>query len=522
MTTTGATEPAGGFFPLLGPYVIVRTSGVGGMGRVDLALRTDGEPPEICVLKRMHGGSEAPDQQARFEREARIAARLSHSNIAQSLKVEEIDGELCIAQEYVQGVDLARFMKQVGTQGAPTWAAAHVIREIATALAYAHEFGGQEIVHRDVTPENIMLAFGGDVKLIDFGISRSRVDGTLTNIGMVVGRRAYVPPEAWAGNKVDRRADVFALGVVLWELLTARRLEELEDARWKDSVPDPRTIRAEIAPELAEVTLRAVAPDPGQRFQSAGDLRDALAGFVPTDKDPRGELTALLSFHFNVERAREIVASQIEDARRTLRPSARDTSSRRRRARAAWTVVAVGAIGVAAALSVPAMRRSGPEPGAPGARTAQVVGSPSPRAAAPPTVKPPSIVEQHASAPALPATEIRPTALHDGSGKGRHPARMKVASASPSPSENPDQLLRGGYELFDAGQLAEAQDRARRAIAAGAGARGHLLLGSIYMNRGRLGDAERELEAAVQLNPHDTEAARRLADVRRARQEQGQ
>src|SRR5689334_13310611 len=92
-------------FSRLGPYVIVRTSGVGGMGRVDLALRIDGESPGVCVLKRMHGDAHAPDEHARFEREGRIAARLSHPNIARSLRLEQIGEELCLAQEYVQGID---------------------------------------------------------------------------------------------------------------------------------------------------------------------------------------------------------------------------------------------------------------------------------------------------------------------------------------------------------------------------------------------------------------------------------
>src|SRR6185312_9318420 len=115
-------------------------------------------------------------------------------------------------------------------------------------------------------------------------------DGTLTSLGMVVGRRAYMAPEVWAGEKPDRRADVFALGVVLWELLTARRLEELDEALWRDAVPDPRTVRADIPAELAEVALRALAPKLAERYQTAAEVRGALAAFVDSTEGPKTEL----------------------------------------------------------------------------------------------------------------------------------------------------------------------------------------------------------------------------------------
>lgn len=512
-------ETDGKSYSRLGPYVIVRTSGVGGMGRVDLALRTDGQPPEICVLKRMHGDARAPAQEARFEREARIAARLSHPNIAQSLRVEQIEGELCLAQEYVQGVDLARLMKQAGAGSIPAWAAAHIAREIAGALSYAHDFAGQEIVHRDVTPENIMLGFSGDVKLIDFGISRSGVDGTLTSIGMVVGRRAYLPPEVWSGSKPDRRADVFALGVVLWEMLTARRLEELDEALWKEKVPDPRTIREEISADLAAVAMRAFAPDPVARYQSADDFKEALAPFVPEDKDPRAELIAVLAFYFNVERAREILAGQIEDARKTLRRS--QAGGKWSRSRSAWVALSAVGILLASGIAISGLRRSSPVSDATTERA--TLASPAP-AAPPPTVPlavRPTTIEQK------PIQQAEGPPVGRSRDQLRHAAQQPAARSSAAPVfaeavEKPDEILRKAYDLFDEGHLAEAQTRARRAIAVGAGARGHLLLGSIYMNRGKLADAEHELETAVRLDPKDTEAARRLSDVRRARLEQGQ
>ena len=186
-----------------GPYLIVRLSGAGGMGRVEVALRADEKDPDVCVIKRLHGALHDEEKEARFRREAQIAARLEHENIARTLRIEKIDGELCIVQEFIEGVNLGKVMRQLGVRPLPIVVAVHVVSAVARALAYAHGFGRLGIVHRDVTPENVMLSFAGDVKLIDFGTARSAVDGRVTDTGVVVGRRSYVPPEAWEGEKVD-------------------------------------------------------------------------------------------------------------------------------------------------------------------------------------------------------------------------------------------------------------------------------------------------------------------------------
>ena len=331
------------------------------MGRVQLALRTDGQEPDLCIIKRMHPDERAPDQEARFDREARIAARLSHENIARTLRVESIEGELCLIQEFVDGMNLSRLMRQAGTQPIPDWAAAHIVREVANGLAYAHEFGEMEIVHRDVTPENVMLSYAGDVKLIDFGISRSRVDGTLTSIGAVVGRRAYMPPEVWAGERPDRRADVYALGVVLWELVTGRRIEETDEATWSESIPDPRTVRPDLREDLASVILRAVAPDPAERFQTTADFRTGLAPFVEAEKDQRREIATLLAFYFNVERTRGLLAEQIEEAKSVLLGTPKAMGRRPLRTKGLWIAVLVAGLVFVSGIALSGLRR-GPAP----------------------------------------------------------------------------------------------------------------------------------------------------------------
>ena len=505
-----STDPE---FSRFGPYLIVRTSGSGGMGRVQLALRTDGEEPDLCVLKRMRTEECAPEQGARFEREARIAARLSHENIARTLRVETIDGELCLAQEFVDGTNVARFMRQAGARGIPAVGAAHIVREVASALTYAHEFGGLEIVHRDVTPENVMLSWAGDVKLIDFGIARSTIDGTLTSLGMVVGRRAYMAPEVWAGEKPDRRADVFALGVVLWELLTARRLEELDEALWRDAVPDPRTVRADIPAELAEVAMRALAPKLAERYQTAAEVREALAAFVDSTEGPKTELAKILAFYFNVAQAKEVVGGQIADAREVLRANRSEARGRFRRAPKIWITAAAAAVVLVSGIAISGLRKGA----APQAKPRL-----EPRVASSTPARPTTIAEApNNSGPALsrPAASVAPAA------SGPRNARRPVAAAAGERSRREptsDELLRSANDRFDDGHAAEATALARRAVAAGAGAPAHALLGYISMSRGNLANAERELAEAVRMNPRDGEAAKRLADVRRARAEQGE
>ena len=265
-----------------GPYLIVRLSGAGGMGRVEVALRADDKDPDVCVIKRLHGALHDEEKEARFRREAQIAARLEHENIARTLRIEKIDGELCIVQEFIEGVNLGKVMRQLGVRPLPIVVAVHVVSAVARALAHAHGFGRLGIVHRDVTPENVMLSFSGEVKLIDFGTARSAVDGRVTDTGVVVGRRSYVPPEAWEGEKVDRRADVYALGVVLWEVLTGRRAEEAPDP----SLPDASALNPDVTLLLGQVVARAMAPAPEDRYQSADEVVAALAAFIPPGGRP--------------------------------------------------------------------------------------------------------------------------------------------------------------------------------------------------------------------------------------------
>jgi serine/threonine protein kinase len=537
-----------------GPYLIVRLSGAGGMGRIEVALRADDEDPDVCVIKRLHGALHDEEKEARFRREAQIAARLEHQNIARTMRIEKIDGELCIVQEFIEGVNLGKVMRQLGVRPLPIVVAVHVVSAVARALAHAHGFGRLGIVHRDVTPENVMLSFAGDVKLIDFGTARSAVDGRLTDTGVVVGRRSYVPPEAWEGEKVDQRGDVFALGVVLWEVLTGRRAEETPEL----SLPDASTLNPEVTLLLGQVVARAMAPAPEDRYQSADEVAAALAAFIPPGADPRRELAELLGLCFNVTLQKQLLADDIAEARRFLHDRNAEPASMSKHdptlplpgletvpaiapetpigatveivrpptpppTPAAATVPTARPVVATVPIQVPDKRRSSPGPWlAAGVaaivatsgigllrthgRTARSRASAESLAVAPPAAPPvvaPTLSPPPAPAPAAPVPHELPAP----------PAAAPTAvAARVSPHAAPaDKLLRRANDLWERGNTPEAYALARQAAAAGAGAPAHVLLGALLINMKNYAAAKPELAAAARLDPRNTEARRMLA-----------
>jgi eukaryotic-like serine/threonine-protein kinase len=567
-----------------GPYLVVRLSGAGGMGRVEVALRADGEDPEVCVIKRLHGALHDEEKEARFRREGQIAARLEHENIARTLRLEKIDGELCIVQEFIEGVNLGKVMRQLGARPLPIVVSVHVVSAVARALAYAHGFGRMGIVHRDVTPENVMLSFAGDVKLIDFGTARSAVDGRVTDTGVVVGRRSYVPPEAWEGEKVDQRADVFALGVVLWEVLTGRRAEEAPEP----SLPDASALNSDVTLLLGQVVARAMAPAPEDRYQSADEVVAALAAFVPPDADPRRDLAELLGLCFNVTLQKQLLADDILEAKQFLRdrsvvrapvsvtdphfpPPAEETEATEETAPTIEAAAPVAAVpmehttmpaGTTASMVEPAnpvavtvrtasrdaapvpmarpvvatvpiqmaaKRRASPGPWlAAGvaaivatsgiglvrthgraarsrASATPIVVAPQPVAPAPPA--PPAVDPEWPVAPALPEP---PPAM---AAKRAPVAARAPAHALDQTPRNPtaDKLLRQANDLWERGNTPGAYALARQAVAAGAGAPAHVLLGALLINMKNYTAAEPELATAARLDPRNAEARRMLA-----------
>jgi serine/threonine protein kinase/tetratricopeptide (TPR) repeat protein len=271
-------------------FEIVRRLGAGGMAEVFLAKKKGAEGTfKVLVLKRilpMHGGSRR--FRSMFIEEARLATRLNHPNVVQVYELQDFGDEgLLLAMEYVEGCDLGRLVSSSRSRGAriSPWVGAWIVAEAAKGLHYAHEKkdeAGQalEIVHRDVSPQNILLSFDGGVKIADFGIASARF--LTEDQGVLKGKFGYMSPEQARGENVDRRSDLYALGVILWEILAGRPIhgglggEALLDIVRSGIVEPPGTHAEGIPPELEEIALKVLSPAREDRYPTGRELAAAL------------------------------------------------------------------------------------------------------------------------------------------------------------------------------------------------------------------------------------------------------
>ncbi|HVP67440.1 MAG TPA: serine/threonine-protein kinase [Anaeromyxobacteraceae bacterium] len=288
----------------LGRYRLVAPIASGGMAEVWLAEATGpaGFVKQVALkLVRADHGDD-PEMVRMFVREANLASRLHHANVVHVFGFEEIEGRYAIAMEYVHGKSLRAVLdrcRETGIRlGLPR--AVHVAAEVAKALAYAHrpleQGGAAGLVHRDVSPHNVLVSFEGEVKLADFGIARAGGGDGLTRPGTVKGKAGYMAPEQWRGGPVEGRADVFALGVVLWEMCAGRRLFARETeaatlaAAAEAPVSPPSEWNEEVPPDLDDLVLATLERDVGQRM-AAAEVAKALAeirlriGRSPEDHD---------------------------------------------------------------------------------------------------------------------------------------------------------------------------------------------------------------------------------------------
>ncbi|HSY39741.1 MAG TPA: serine/threonine-protein kinase [Polyangia bacterium] len=278
-------------------YRLTQKIGSGGMAEV---FRATGEGPEgferAFVVKRILPGlSDAPEFVRMFVDEAKISARLLHPNIVQVFEFAYQDGGYYIVMEPVDGVDMGCLLRKLERRGAvaPVAFAAEVGRQACRGLGFAHGLSSPDgkpygIVHRDVTPPNIMVAWNGAVKILDFGIARAvqELRTSQTDAGIVKGKMSYIAPEMLQGQPPDARSDLFSLGVVLHELLCGRRLfvgeNDLETLKLVSEMPVPRpsSRNPEVKPAFDEVILRALARDPSKRYQSADEMSQDLERLV--------------------------------------------------------------------------------------------------------------------------------------------------------------------------------------------------------------------------------------------------
>jgi serine/threonine protein kinase len=239
--------------------------------------------------------SDDPSFTKMFIDEAKIAAKLAHPNIVQVFELGSVDDEYFMSMEYVRGHDLAETMRTLWARVGPPRPelVAYVGREMCRALAYAHDFTSEDgqslgMIHRDVSPSNVMLSYDGAVKILDFGIAKALGGDAVeeTKSGTLKGKFAYMAPEQTVSNEIDRRIDIFATGIVLHEILTGRRLfkgendmQTIERVR-TCQVAAPSLFNPLCPPQLDQIVLQALARNRDERYQSASEMADALDDVV--------------------------------------------------------------------------------------------------------------------------------------------------------------------------------------------------------------------------------------------------
>ena len=273
----------------IGPYVLTSKIGQGGMAELHLAdyVREDGFRRTVALKKVLPHLAENQDFINMFIREARLAALLQHPNIVQIIDFGNIKNTYFIAMEYIAGKNLAEIMGHLKT-GLPIELTIFLALQISNGLHYSHtrkdDKTGQplHIVHRDISPQNILISFQGEVKLSDFGISKATSEPSFTQAGVIKGKLSYLSPEQALGKEADHQADIYALGIVLYETLSGQRLyrfanaiEAIKTIPVREITPLAR-LRPDIPDDLDQIVCNCLKKDKSQRYQSAKQLHDDL------------------------------------------------------------------------------------------------------------------------------------------------------------------------------------------------------------------------------------------------------
>lgn len=279
-----------------GKYFLLDRVGEGGMAEIFRArLATLENNGRFVVIKRIMGEySNNHEFVSMFKSEVQVTMRFSHPNVVQIFEAGEENHQPYIAMEFIDGRNLRQILSKSAQKQLPVPipAACYIIEQAAQGLHYAHAFKDRitgealHLVHRDVSPQNILVSYDGNIKVIDFGIAKATTTGEATRAGVIKGKLSYLSPEQVLGEVLDGRSDLFALGIVLWETLTGRRLfvaegdNEFQVLKMIEScssfVKPPSQFNSNIAPELDEVVMQALARDPRKRFQSGEELARAL------------------------------------------------------------------------------------------------------------------------------------------------------------------------------------------------------------------------------------------------------
>jgi eukaryotic-like serine/threonine-protein kinase len=276
-------------------YRVIKRLEAGGMAEVYLGEATgvEGFKKRVAIKRVLPHLAQNENFIRMFLDEARLSARLNHANIVSVFDISARDDTYFLIMEFVDGANLKKIQESLQRRGQrfALPEAVYVCAEACRGLSYAHELHDENgrplgIVHRDVSPPNILLTKLGEVKVADFGLAKAGTQLSQTDPGVVKGKFSYLSPEAANGKEVDARADIFSLGIVLWEMLAGRRLflGETDYATVKlvqqANIPRLSPLNNQVDLDFEEIMLKALARDPDQRFQSEHDLGEALTGYL--------------------------------------------------------------------------------------------------------------------------------------------------------------------------------------------------------------------------------------------------
>src|ERR1700712_4393649 len=260
-----------------GPYRLIRQIAVGGMAEIHLA-KTAGIAgfEKYVALKMIHPNFAEDDQFIQMlVDEAKIAVQLTHGNIAQTFDLGRVGETYYITMEYVDGADLYKILRRASE---PALDHAHRKRD--------HTGKSLGIVHRDVSPQNVLVSYSGEVKLVDFGIAKATMKARQTAVGVIKGKYYYMSPEQAWGDPIDHRSDIFSAGIVLYEMITGQMLyleedlHRLLDMARKADIKPPSRLRKGLPPQLERIVMHALAKKPEDRYQSASDFASDLERFL--------------------------------------------------------------------------------------------------------------------------------------------------------------------------------------------------------------------------------------------------
>jgi eukaryotic-like serine/threonine-protein kinase len=436
----------------LGRYQLLFPLASGGMGAVWVARLLSSEGVgRIVALKVMLNQSPADADVQAFFAEAKVTARLDHPNVVRTLELGQERGTLFIAMELVRGQSLRKVIVALAKQRRvlPLGLVVSILRQAATGLHAAHELsdvGGTplRLIHRDLSPDNILLSYAGRAYVSDFGVAKLSTTAS-THTGTIKGKFAYMSPEQVSAEPLDRRSDLFALGVLLWEALTGRRLFKAPTPReivalvLQCKVDDPRKLRPDIPAPLAELTLKCLAPTPAGRYSTADEVARELrriareSGLTADDSELAdlldqlfpGEATDLTRRLDDAERSHGVAPSTAptaavspEPTGGTLASQVSDLAKRKGRGRLTLAIGAIALLGGSAAVWWTLGASRSPEPSSASGSSREPIAAVAPPAAAPaPT--------ETASADAAPSASASPRRAPPAAPRPAKPSKKK-------------------------------------------------------------------------------------------------